>query len=113
MHPFLDFRINNVRINLLYKTINPEVKNYFQEELEKEVSRLKFLVSKGYRFEESTPVNDKEISKKQQRTILPPDYNPVDELALVPMKKKKKGLLKNIKTLNSSSFWNYSNSFYL
>ena len=102
MHPLLHFRINNVRINLLYKNHpNPEVKNYFQEELEKEVSRLKnILVSKGYRFEEPTPVKYKEISKKQQRTILPPDYNPVNELAIVPMKKKEKGFIeKYIKPL--------------
>ena len=58
--------------------------------MKKEVSRLKkILVSKGYRFEDSTPEKVKKISNTQLATgtILPPNYKAGDKLPLVPRRK--------------------------
>ena len=44
-HPLLHFRMNNMPIQLIYKNHpNPEIKKFFQEELKKEVSRLKKIL---------------------------------------------------------------------
>ena len=90
-HPLLYCRMNNKSMKLTYKNHhNPEIKKFFQKELKKEVSRLKkILVSKGYRFEDSTPKKVKKISNTPlpTGTILPPNYKAGDKLPLVPRRK--------------------------